>query len=807
MFSQIMYVCVLSQTVMAFPVKLKYTYNISGRDDAKDSWNVQPSHKPKHLPMELSKSRILSVEHFLRRNISDILNSSEQNAFNPPEGTQHVSQSGYKGRLTVNSKVSSHRAQPLNLQISTFEQERHIVTGRGPTGTRADTRQKTPHPLPLHHTGTDFLKSLSDPAAVNQPSLSQNLPVQGALKIQPAKSDSGFTYEAKGAGQNSNGVAKALAQASNVQGTNPTRTTSTMILVISSTVVVLLVTCITVSIFQCCCRKKRNTEELQPSAGETKEEVDNHSLLRSRNSVHDTPTYRPLSINSTGDGLEEVAPQLSVRDKIKAFEGQSKPDQENKISTPEHGKPVRKRPKSKAFEEFENQGIIIGMGMVKSNRPKSTTEPDPDMSTEPGLLNEIMASMSSDYNNITMFSDTSDRVVQNSSTTSPDTEMSSSYLEDKELDEFSGVQRNTKILRSFKRAPPPKNRSRSKRSSRRRLPLKDATNLSSEDTTDGPMEIPDKCEVQVDHLKEQSPTDTSVYRVWKDFGSPSIHSAESRTDIDKIDQVDLSTNGNRSAINGHTPSTLNGYSQREEESRKRTDREATPPDKTSARSNHEISKPPPGVKMYENPCYESTDVIQASIHRASAAEKTFNGTSRSPERIEPSRLPRALDRHATRPSGEPHASPDRAEDRFPRKKSQSCDLPESQSRQFPDSRSRVSPESRRPVSPEIQSRVSTDSRSRVSPEIQSRVSPDFRSRVSPEFQSGVSSDSRSRVSPEFQSGVSSESHTSPDRGEKRASPPKTSSHVSTSRSEKRQSWKEPSPSNNEPMKPLKQTHL
>lgn len=298
MFSQIMYVCVLSQTVMAFPVKLKYTHNTSSWDDSKDSWNVESSHKPKHLPSELSKSRILPVEHFLRRNISDILNSSGQDAFNLPQGTRQASTSGRKERLTVHSKVSSHGAQPVNLQISpTFEQERHIITGRGQTGARVDTRQEPLHPLPLHHTRTDFLKSPSDPAAVNQPSLPQNLPVQGELKIRPAESDSGFIYEAEGVGQNSNGVAKALAQSADAQGADPARATSTMILVISSTVVVLLVTCVTVSIFQCCCRKKRNTEELQPSAEETKEDIDNHALLRSRNSVHDTPTYRPLSIN------------------------------------------------------------------------------------------------------------------------------------------------------------------------------------------------------------------------------------------------------------------------------------------------------------------------------------------------------------------------------------------------------------------------------------------------------------------------------------------------------------------------------
>lgn len=49
---------------------------------------------------------------------------------------------------------------------------------------------------------------------------------------------------------------------------------------------------------------------------------------------------------------------LSVKDKIKAFETKQLIKGKEAV---DHGKPTKRRPASKAFEEFENQGIIIGL--------------------------------------------------------------------------------------------------------------------------------------------------------------------------------------------------------------------------------------------------------------------------------------------------------------------------------------------------------------------------------------------------------------------------------------------------------------
>ena len=49
--------------------------------------------------------------------------------------------------------------------------------------------------------------------------------------------------------------------------------------------------------------------------------------------------------------------EVSVKDRIKAFE--SKNDSLD-VKLRDDGKPRKKKPKSKAFEDFENQGILIG---------------------------------------------------------------------------------------------------------------------------------------------------------------------------------------------------------------------------------------------------------------------------------------------------------------------------------------------------------------------------------------------------------------------------------------------------------------
>ena len=49
--------------------------------------------------------------------------------------------------------------------------------------------------------------------------------------------------------------------------------------------------------------------------------------------------------------------EVSVKDRIKAFE--SKNDHLD-VKLRDDGKPRKKKPKSKAFEDFESQGILIG---------------------------------------------------------------------------------------------------------------------------------------------------------------------------------------------------------------------------------------------------------------------------------------------------------------------------------------------------------------------------------------------------------------------------------------------------------------
>ncbi len=52
------------------------------------------------------------------------------------------------------------------------------------------------------------------------------------------------------------------------------------------------------------------------------------------------------------------AQEVSVKDRIKAFE--TKGTHLDVKLRDDDGKPRKKKPKSKAFEEFESQGILIG---------------------------------------------------------------------------------------------------------------------------------------------------------------------------------------------------------------------------------------------------------------------------------------------------------------------------------------------------------------------------------------------------------------------------------------------------------------
>ncbi len=60
---------------------------------------------------------------------------------------------------------------------------------------------------------------------------------------------------------------------------------------------------------------------------------------------------------------------MSVRDRIAAFEAKKSDvhDVRMRGDAGDAGKPRRKKPKSKAFEDFESQGILIGFVSFESH--------------------------------------------------------------------------------------------------------------------------------------------------------------------------------------------------------------------------------------------------------------------------------------------------------------------------------------------------------------------------------------------------------------------------------------------------------
>jgi len=55
---------------------------------------------------------------------------------------------------------------------------------------------------------------------------------------------------------------------------------------------------------------------------------------------------------------------ISVKDRVRKFERKTPPDPDMVVNKREGAKPGKKKPRSKAFEEFESSGIIIGMVCV-----------------------------------------------------------------------------------------------------------------------------------------------------------------------------------------------------------------------------------------------------------------------------------------------------------------------------------------------------------------------------------------------------------------------------------------------------------
>lgn len=248
----------------------------------------------------------------------------------------------------------------------------------------------------------------------------------------------------------------SLAEALTQNSEDSTHSSISMVLPIAGTLTVLFSMSILVAIFQCCCRKRQTSS----SESEDVKDSSNDRLVETTDSGSSQPKDEGKPDKTQGSENEEKENNApSIKNRIKAFEGVI-PTQ----PSPGPVRPVKKRPESNAFKALENQGIVYGMGKSPSrlsktpedeNQNEPAEEPKPENQTKD---DDDMGGYKEKENPDVVIADVD------------------------ENDEFAVIVRDTSVLRSHKRAPPPKNRNRSSAAIRRHRARETTTDLLFNDS-------------------------------------------------------------------------------------------------------------------------------------------------------------------------------------------------------------------------------------------------------------------------------------------------------------------------------------
>ncbi|CAG2247289.1 unnamed protein product [Mytilus edulis] len=292
---------------------------------------------------------------------------------------------------------------------------------------------------------------------------------------------SGNVKEYKNSDSEDVSLAEALTQES-----EENKSSFSMVLPIAGTLTVLFSMSILVAIFQCCCRKKRQTSQSEEVKTRNDKQVDSgkdsgDELLKDEEKIH-----------TESQGSEKEEKEItSIKSKIKAFEGVI-PTQ----PSPGPIRHVRKRPESNAFKALENQGIVYGMGKSPSRLSKTPED---------------------ENQNATV----SEEITRAERETTPDDDLGGYKQPENpdvviadvdENDEFGVIVRDTSVLRSHKRAPPPKNRNRSSAAVRRKRARRQIQilYLFNDSSNNSSLAVPDDLElVYSDKVSVKSDTMTS----------------------------------------------------------------------------------------------------------------------------------------------------------------------------------------------------------------------------------------------------------------------------------------------------------
>ncbi|XP_061196215.1 muscle M-line assembly protein unc-89-like isoform X2 [Saccostrea echinata] len=249
---------------------------------------------------------------------------------------------------------------------------------------------------------------------------------------------------------------------------------STMVLTIASTLVALFSMSVLVAVFQCCCRRRKRSSSPEIDDKEEKTADDKNKNNEKVNKEEASKPAKEQNDKKQGeDSQEKTDDKLSFKDKLKAFEKKD----DSKESPLRPGPTPKKRPQSEAFKAFEGKGIIMGMPMGQSPRfpkpketqneekedaevtmrPKITITPSPDGDSDSGSYKQP---------------DNPDVVIAD---------------EEDDDSEFGAIKRETAVLRSYRKAPPPKNRNRSSAAFRRKNAQQSMAKLIGEDKEEEPL--------------------------------------------------------------------------------------------------------------------------------------------------------------------------------------------------------------------------------------------------------------------------------------------------------------------------------
>ncbi|XP_052070317.1 uncharacterized protein LOC127709038 [Mytilus californianus] len=294
---------------------------------------------------------------------------------------------------------------------------------------------------------------------------------------------SGNVREYKNSDSEDVSLAEALTQES-----EGNKSSFSMVLPIAGTLTVLFSMSILVAIFQCCCRKKRQTSQSEEVKTRNDKQVDSgkdsgDELLKDEEKIH-----------TENQGSEKEEKEItSIRSKIKAFEGVI-PTQ----PSPGPIRHVKKRPESNAFKALENQGIVYGMGKSPSRLSKTPEDENQN------------ATVSKEITRAERETTPDDDLGGYKQPENPDVVIA----DVDENDEFGVIVRDTSVLRSHKRAPPPKNRNRSSAAVRRKRARETNPDILFNDSSNNSsLAVPDDLElVYSDKVSVKSDTSDSKDR-------------------------------------------------------------------------------------------------------------------------------------------------------------------------------------------------------------------------------------------------------------------------------------------------------